>query len=134
MIVNLQSTKTVKINDSKFEIIFPLPKIYFDQWQHVHVNEICITWISTPANYAMLQSTLIDKSPTNIDQQLLFIYSGNKTPHTFYAPTHTQEYKIQRAELQSSQFYIATSEKANIKKVYLQLYFSDARIQQINKR
>ena len=134
MRVNLETVKVNKISDHKYELIFNLPKLYFDPVQTVHANEIVIYWGSSTSTDAVLESTLIDKSPLNINQQLLFIHQRKPSRSTYYSPTHIQEYKIQRAELQSSQFYIVTLEKANIQKVYLQLFFTDARVQQIYKK
>ena len=134
MRVNLETTKVEKVNETTFELIFDLPKLYFNSTQTVYANEIVIYWGSRSSSNALLQSTLIDKSPLNMKQQLLFINKGNLNTTTYYSPTRIQEYKIQRAELQSSQFYIVTSEKVNIQKVYLQLFFTDARVQQINKK
>lgn len=134
MIVNLESKTINRISEFKYEIIFDLPKLYFDPTQTVYANEVAIHWKSKTNSTALLQTTLIDKSPLNTSQQLLFIFQRKESNFLYYSPTRIQEYKIQRAELQSSQFYLETSEKTNILKIYLQLHFSDARIQQINKK
>ena len=134
MRLNLETQTVKKINDFTFELIFNLPKLYFDTTQNVYANEIVIYWGSRTSSNALLQTTLIDKSPVNTQQQLLFIHRGNPSTSTYYSPTRIQEYKIQRAELQSSQFYITTTEKVNIQKVNLQLFFTNARVQQIHKK
>ena len=134
MRVNLETQTVKKINEFTYELIFNLPKLYFDTTQNVHASEIVIYWGSRASSNAVLQTTLIDKSPVNTQQQLLFIHHGKSSTSTYYSPTRIQEYKIQRAELQSSQFYITTTEKVNIQKVYLQLFFTNARVQQIHKK
>ena len=134
MILNLETNKVKKISLNQYEICFDLPKIYFTDDHLVQVNEIGIYWsksIYSPST--RLMCTLIDKSPLNYNQQLLFI-PLSVSNFTFYSPTHAQPYKIQRSELDSSQFILEYSEKVEIKKVYLQLSFSNARIQQINSK
>ena len=134
MILNLETDKVKKISPNQYEICFDLPKIYFTDDHLVQVNEIGIYWsksIYSPST--RLMCTLIDKSPLNYNQQLLFI-PLSVSNFTFYSPTHAQPYKIQRSELDSSQFILEYSEKVEIKKVYLQLSFSNARIQQINSK
>ena len=134
MILNLTTTKIKKLSKTEYEIAFDLPKIYFEQGQHVHVNEIGINWSKHfNGRSACLYCTLIDKSPFNTNQQLLFIPLDGSN-FTFYAPTHIQAYKIQRPELDSSQFILSIPEKVEIKKIYIQLYFSNARIQQVNPK
>lgn len=134
MILNLETTKVKRINNNQYEICFDLPKLYFNADDLVQVNEISIHWSkSIYSASTRLISTLIDKGPMNYSQQLLFIPLAVSN-FTFYSPTHVQPYKIQRSELDSSQFILEFSEKVEIKKVYLQLYFSNARIQQINSK
>ena len=132
MILNLETTNIKKISRTECEAYFDLPKIYFNNDQLVQVNEIAINWTKRfNGTSARLHCTLIDKSPFNIQQQLLFIPLDGSN-FTFHAPTHTQAYKIQRPELESSQFILSIPEKGEIQKIYIQLYFSNARIQQIH--
>ena len=133
MILNLETTKIKKLSKTEYEVLFDLPHIYFDN-QNVRVNEVAINWSRTfSGSNARLSCTLIDKSPSNITQQLLFIPLDGSN-FTFYTPTHIQEYKIQRPALDSSQFILTIPEKVEIRKIYIQLYFSNARIQQINQK
>ena len=132
MILNLETTNIKKISRTECEAYFDLPKVYFNNDQLVQVNEIAINWAKRfNGTSARLHCTLIDKSPFNIQQQLLFIPLDGSN-FTFYTPTHTQAYKIQRPELESSQFILSIPEKGEIQKIYIQLYFSNARIQQIH--
>ena len=132
MILNLETTNIKKISRTECEAYFDLPKVYFNNDQLVQVNEIAINWAKRfNGTSARLHCTLIDKSPFNIQQQLLFIPLDGSN-FTFYTPTHTQAYKIQRPELESSQFILSIPEKGEIQKIYIQLYISNARIQQIH--
>ena len=132
MILNLETTKLKKISRNECEAFFNLPKIYFTNENFVQVNEIAIEWSRRfNGTRARLNCTLIDKSPYNIQQQLLFIPLDGSN-FTFYSPTHIQAYKIQRPELESSQFILTIPEKVEIQKIYIQLYISNARVQQIN--
>ena len=129
MILNLETTKVKKLNTTEYEAYFDLPKVYFNNDQQVQVNEIAINWSGTySGTNARLNCTLIDKSPFNIQQQLLFIPLDGSN-FTYYTPTHIQAYKIQRPELDSSQFILTIPEKAKIVKIYIQLYISNARVQ-----
>ena len=129
MILNLETTKVKKLNRTEYEAFFDLPKVYFSNDQQVQVNEIAITWSGTHSgSSARLNCTLIDKSPSNINQQLLFIPLDGSS-FTYYTPTHIQAYKIQRPELDSSQFILIIPEKVKIQKIYIQLYISNARVQ-----
>ena len=134
MILNLETTQIKKISHIQYELSFNLPKLYFNADDLVQVNEIAIHWtkpVYSPST--RLLCTLIDKGPMNYSQQLLFI-PLKVSSFTFYSPTHIQPYKIQRSELDSSQFILELSEKVEIKKVYIQLNFSNARIQQIHSK
>ena len=129
MILNLETKKVKKLTKTECEAYFDLPKVYFNNDQQVQVNEIAINWSGTySGTNARLNCTLIDKSPFNIQQQLLFI-PLDASNFTFYTPTHIQAYKIQRPELESSQFILTIPEKVEIQKIYIQLYISNARVQ-----
>ena len=120
---------------NEYELMFDLPPVDFNLQQTVHVNEMAIKWKKSHKNVAAsLQCTLIDKSPFNPSQQLLFAFQSNESDFLFYSPTRAQEYKIQRSSLQSSQFTLTTSVKDTIQEVYIQLFISDARVQQIYKK
>ena len=112
---------------------FDLPSLYFKQGQQVGVTEIC--GILDPkredkeSTLFRLTSTLVDKSPTNLHQQLLFIHQ-NKHKHYFQVtPTHKQYYKIQSLDFKSSQFNLYDIAKEqnlqNLVFVYLQLEVID---------
>jgi len=136
MIILLKAEKNqIRQIDKETEILFDLPPLYFENYQTIFVNEITIKWKTTKRNISTsLHCTLIDKSPLNPMQQLLFVHQNYESNFLFYAPTRAQEYKIQRSTLQSAQFSLITSEKAIIQEVYIQLFISDARIQQIYQK
>ena len=133
MIVILKAAgKNLRQKDRECELYFDLPPIFFEHYQTIHVNELSIKWKNTKKNIsASLHCTLIDKSPLNPMQQLLFAHQNYESNFLFYSPTRAQEYKIQRSSLESSQFTLTTSEKVEIQEVYIQLFISDARVQQV---
>ena len=123
MIVNLNGY--VENDIIKFEVC----PLYFEQHQFVHVNELFIKWKrQTNHIYGFIQSSLIDQSPVNLDQQLLFFHQHEKSNYMYYSPTHQMKYKIQCSSLHSSVFKLHLSEKREIEKIYLQLEISNARI------
>ena len=136
MIIILKATTSeIRQRANEYELLFDLPPVDFNLHQTVFVNEIAIKWRKSHKNVAVsLQCTLIDKSPLNPTQQILFACQKYESDFLFYSPTRAQEYKIQRSSLQSSQFTLVTSEKDTIQEVYIQLFISDARIQQINQK
>ena len=136
MIILLKATKNdIRQSETEVELNFDLPPLFFENYQTIFANEITIKWKSKRQNIsASLHCTLIDKSPLNPMQQLLFIHQNYESNFLFYSPTRPQEYKIQRSSFQSAQFSLITSKKADIQEVYIQLFISDARIQQIYQK
>ena len=121
MIVILKTiAQNIRHNGSEYELFFDLPPLYFEHYQTVFVNEMYVKWKNRHKNVSIaLQCTLIDKSPLNPMQQLLFAHQNYDSNFLFYSPTRPQEYKIQRSSLQSSQFTLVTSEKDDIQEVYI---------------
>ena len=116
MLINLRGT----VNND--EINFDLTPVYFSRNNTVRVTEMAILWAKSVKNiHGRIVSSLIDKSPVNPSQQLLFFYHKDKSNFMFYSPTHPAEYKIQCLSLQSSVFNIQLSEKEQIREIYLQL-------------
>ena len=123
MIINLVGTTRDSL------ITFELCPIYFDKNQFVHVNELAIEWKYQVSNvHGMISSTLVDLSPVNMNQQLLYFHQNHESTLMYYSPTHISKYKIQCPSLQASVFNINLSEKHEIEKVYLQLEITNARI------
>ena len=124
MIINLVGTVDEK------NINFDLTPVYFEKNQYVNVNEIAIHWKEQQSEaFGAISSTLVDLSPVNLDQQIIFFHQHQKSKYLFYSPTHVAKYKIQCPSLQASVFNITLSEKHEIKKIYLQLEITNARIQ-----
>ena len=116
MLINLRGT----VNND--EINFDLTPVYFSRNNTVRITEMAILWAKSVKNiHGRIVSSLIDKSPVNPSQQLLFFYQKDKSNFMFYSPTHPAEYKIQCLSLQSSVFNIQLSEKEQIREIYLQL-------------
>ena len=111
-------------------INFDLTPIYFEKNQYVNVNEIAIHWKEPQSEvFGAISSTLVDLSSVNLDQQIIFFHQHQKSNYLFYSPTHVAKYKIQCPSLQASVFNITLSEKHEIKKIYLQLEITNARLQ-----
>ena len=123
MIINLKGK--VKRN----EIIFDEIPVYFENNQYCYVNELIIQWDS-PCKHIVgyIESSLIDRSPVNIDQVLLFFHQENESNYLFYSPTHIQKYKIQCSSLESSLFKIHLNTQEKIKKINLQLIITNERV------
>ena len=123
MIINLNGK--VKNN----EIVFDCP-VYFGNNQFVHVNELLIKWENPCKNViGYIESSLIDRSPVNLNQQLLFFHQRKESNYLFYTPTHIAKYKIQCSALHSSLFKIHLLEQEKIEKIYIQLEITNARLQ-----
>ena len=125
MIVNLQGYV-----DRDGFIIFDLVPLYFSGEQTVHVNELYIQFSSKLSNVnGFISTSLIDKSPVNQQQSLIFFHQGPKSSkQMYYSPTHFAKYKIEMQSLQCATFKISAfegTEKISFRKistnVYLQL-------------
>ena len=125
MIVNLQGYV-----DRDGFIIFDLVPLYFSGDQTVHVNELYMQFSSKLSNLnGFISTSLIDKSPVNQRQNLLFLHQETKnSKQLYYSPTQIAKYKIQTQSLQSATFKIVLfegTEKVSFRKtsidVYLQL-------------
>ena len=123
MLINLKGT--VQANEIKFDF----PAVFFAKDNYVRVTEMAIQWNGKAHNiHGIITSTLIDKSPVNPSQQLLFFSQIEKSNFMYYSPTHPAQYKIQCPSLQASVFNIQLSEKEQIREIYIQLEIN-ARIQ-----
>lgn len=107
---------------------FDLPPVLFVQGQKICVSHIFIEWnMSVKMIPCILHSTLIEKSPANPNQQLIFLPPSetNKRVFTFnHTPTHKKFYKIQCLDLQSSEFKLRdlnNNNLPNIKRIFIQL-------------
>ena len=134
MIVNLHGSVR---NDG--QIIFDSVSLYFDVNQSVNVNEVFITFSKKMKSpYGYISTSLIDKSPVNQKQLIVFLQESTNVKQTYISPTHTAKYKIQCQSLQSAKFNLhlfEEGEKVNLQQkgftieVYLQLEItSDARV------
>ena len=127
MLINLYATPT----NNKLEL--NLPSIYFKRGQKVCVTEICGIFdpkrVDIESNLYRLTSTLIDKSPTNLHQELLFIHKSKHKNFFHVTPTHKSYYKIQCLDFKSSQINLYDIGKEqnleNLIFVYIQLEVID---------
>ena len=98
----------------------------------VGVKEILIEWRTPRASFiGMLTTSLIEKSPINLHQEILLIPQEYSGKFLFYTPTQISYYKTRLNQLNSSVFQIETLEKElpSIKRIYLQLKLLDVGIQ-----
>ena len=98
----------------------------------VGVKEILIEWNSPRASFiGLLTTSLIEKSPTNLHQELLVIPQEYSGKFLYYTPTQISYYKTRLNQLNSSVFQIDTLEKQlpSIKRIYLQLNLLDVGVQ-----
>ena len=110
------------------DLLFDLPPVLFIEGQKISVSRLFIEWnTSVKLTPLILHSTLIEKSPTNPSQQLLFTTPSQTTKRVFvfdYTPTHKTYYKIQCLDLQSSEFELKdlnNTKISNIKRIFVQL-------------
>ena len=108
-----------------------LPYIPLDN-HVIGVKEILIEWRSSRTNFiGMLTTSLIEKSPINLHQELLLIPQEYSGKFLFYTPTQISYYKTRLNQFNTSVFQIETLEKELplIKRIYLQLKLIDVGIQ-----
>ena len=109
--------------------------IYFDALPFLALNnhligvkEILIEWKAPRNNFlGMLTTSLIEKSPVNLHQEILVILQEYSGKFLYYTPTHISYYKTRLNQLNSSVFQIDTLEKElpSIKRIYIQLKLID---------
>ena len=122
MLINLWGTVSGK------NIIFDsLPFISLNNHE-IGVKEILIEWKSTRTSFiGMLTTSLIEKSPYNLHQELLLIPQEYSGKFLYYTPTQISYYKTRLNQFNSSVFQIDTLEKELpfIKRIYIQLKLID---------
>ena len=100
--------------------------------QMVGVKEILIQWETKRNNFiGMITTSLIEKSPINLYQELLIVPQEYPGIFLYYTPTHISYYKTRLNQLNSLVVQIDTLEKElpPIKRIYLQLKLIDVGIQ-----
>ena len=125
MLINLYK----KLNHGTFEL--DLPSIYFKPGQMIAVSEFFVMFHKNRHHdsgvYALV-SSLVDKSPSNLKQELLFVLQERRY-HVHVTPTHRKYYKIQCLDLKSSFINLIDLETdknvENIQFIYLQLEVID---------
>ena len=122
MLINLWGTVSGK------NIIFDsLPFISLNNHE-IGVKEILIEWKTTRTSFiGMLTTSLIEKSPYNLHQELLLIPQEYSGKFLYYTPTQISYYKTRLNQFNSSVFQIDTLEKELpfIKRIYIQLKLID---------
>ena len=126
MLINLWGT--VKGNTIIFDL---MPYIQLNG-QMVGVKEIFIEWKTARNSFiGIITTSLIEKSPNNLHQELIMVPQEYPGRFLFYTPTHISYYKTRLNQLNSSVIQIDTLEKElpQIKRIYLQLKLIDVGIQ-----
>ena len=117
MLINLHGNSIKELN---------LPSLYFERGQMIALTDICVLFTNkAKANGVyLLTSTLLDKSPLNLRQELALV-SKNHKQLLHFSPAHKNFYKIQCLDFKSSQFDLIDLETEktlnNIKHIYIQL-------------
>ena len=125
MLINLEASN--KNGDLNIE----LPFARF-QNHNVAITELFIHWKTPTAASGYISSSLIDRSAFN-PKQMMILFCHKESSYFHAKPTHLQEYKIQRTDLQTAEFKIHLTEKSKlekIKEIFIQLKIIDAGIQQ----
>ena len=126
MLINLWGT--VKGNTIIFDL---MPYIQLNG-QMIGVKEIFIEWKTARNSFiGIITTSLIEKSPNNLHQELIMVPQEYPGRFLFYTPTHISYYKTRLNQLNSSVIQIDTLEKElpQIKRIYLQLKLIDVGIQ-----
>ena len=126
MLINLYK----KLKHGTFEL--DLPSIYFKPGQMIAVSEMFVMFHknkgNTDSGVFALVSSLVDKSPSNLKQELLFALQDRKH-HVHITPTQRKYYKIQCLDLKSSFINLIDLETdknvEDIQFIYLQLEVID---------
>ena len=117
MLINLHAKN---LEELKF------PSLFFERGQMIALTDICIVFDGKEKDSGryLLTSTLLDKSPTNLKQELALV-SKNHKHYVHYTPANRNFYKIQCLDFKSSQLDLIDLETEktlkNIKYVYIQL-------------
>ena len=129
MLINLFGT----VDDNGVIIFENLPCVFFTSNHTVHVTELSIKWKqSMGRSFGQLNSTLIDRSPLNPNQQLMFIYHQS-SKLTYLNPRNPAVYKVQCPDLSQSVFTLTDFNTEKIEKIYIQLCIAYEGFQQIHK-
>ena len=114
-------------------IDFGSSPVYFEASKFVAVTKIWVRLQSKTKEVSVsVKSSLIDKSPINQSQEIVFLHQRENSRTIFYTPTHLASYKIQCHALHYSVFEIDCFDESGnspkIEKVYIQLKVTNARI------
>ena len=116
MILNLRG----KVANNSID--FELPPLFFQRNHFVQVNYLFIEWSKSVRDiHGEITTSLIDRTPFNLFQEILLFSQTQKSSFLHFTPTHSAKYKIQCPCLQSSVFNISLSEKHEIQEIRIQL-------------
>ena len=126
MIINLRGKVT-----SNGILDLDTPTLYLNNPSYVAVTQLWISFKSKVREVSgTITSSLVDKSPVNSNQEIVFFYQRENSRTIYYSPQHLALYKVQCHALHYSVFEIVCSEEngnsPKIDEVYLQLKVTDA--------
>ena len=127
MIINLRGKVT---NNGVLD--FEIPMLFLPNPSFIAVTQLWISFKTKVRDVSgTITSSLVNKSPINADQQILFFYQRENSRTIHYSPNHLALYKVQCHGLHYSVFEISCSaedgNKPKIDEVFLQLSVTDAR-------
>ena len=108
-------------------------KIHFNVPQHVfddkpvlefRITHLYISFtkssskISTQNDLISLQSNLIDKTPFNPRQDLIFLSVSDSFDYVDYKPTHFLRYKLRLRDLNDSEFFLHSNNTQLLERIY----------------
>ena len=105
--------KSQNIKNGK--IYFNLPQHRFDEKRefefrvvhlYVALGHSKYTKSDLSSHLISLQSNLIDRSPFNPHQDLLFLPVSDLSAYTIYTPTHFLRYKLRLQDLNDAEFFL----------------------------
>ena len=107
-------------------IFFNTPQHVFDdkpelefRITHLYVSFKKDTYKLSTNNYLMsLQSNLIDRSPFNPHQDLIFLSVSDLSTYAEYTPTHILRYKLRLRDLNDSEFFLNSNEQQLVERIH----------------
>ena len=112
-------------NVSKKEIEFDLTPFYdveFSRSTTVAVREIHLSFMKAINNFTgLLKTTLVDKNPENLEQQIFFFYQKEKSKFYYEKPSCPLHYDVQAHNLRNTKWSIESEQEKEILSVYLLL-------------
>ena len=106
-------------------IFFNMPQHIFDDKPELEfrITHLYITFkkdiykISTDNYLLCLQSNLIDRSPFNPHQDLIFFNVSDLSTHAEYTPTYILRYKLRLRDLNDAEFFLYSNAQQLVERI-----------------